>query len=418
MDLSLYCDSNLLHTQESLSRYRPGGYHPVSLGDTFANDRYKIYHKLGWGGFSTVWLAKDRDRNEWVALKIMTANSSISRELEILNFLERQSENGLSSNYVVQLLDAFTHEGPNGVHQCLVFELLGPSFDKVLSDYRESQDKLEPEIVFRISTQLLKAVKFIHGAGICHGGEGFFLVAFYGKRHFTHFVIDISGRNIAFTCTHTSKQTDEELFKVLGYPEVEPLKRLDGMPLEDGLPAQLIKAADWTEWIDEDEEDIRLLDFGESFYQGKEPAKLAQPGSLRVPETIFTDSFDYHVDLWRTGCMIYSFLFASWPFWYFGEDEMLMLQMIGFVERLPAEWQPKWESMVKSSSRDLKLEEDDGTTKLEKEFATLANPTLEPLLQAIQGLMRFLPSTRITAEDALDLIGDVQDNLRMDELSE
>jgi hypothetical protein len=76
------------------------------------------------------------------------------------------------------------------------------------------------------------------------------------------------------------------------------------MPLEDGLPAQLIKAADWTEWIDEDEEDIRLLDFGESFYKEQEPAKLAQPGSLRVPETIFTDSFDYRVDLWRAGSMV------------------------------------------------------------------------------------------------------------------
>ncbi|KAJ5781209.1 hypothetical protein N7457_006369 [Penicillium paradoxum] len=53
MDLSLYCQSNLLHTQESLLKYQPGGYHPVNLGDTFKNDRYKIHHKLGWGGFST-----------------------------------------------------------------------------------------------------------------------------------------------------------------------------------------------------------------------------------------------------------------------------------------------------------------------------------------------------------------------------
>ncbi|KAJ5422613.1 hypothetical protein N7491_011058 [Penicillium cf. griseofulvum] len=275
-------------------------------------------------------------------------------------------------------------KGPNGVHQCLVFELLGPSVDKVLSDYHESQDKLEPEIVLRISTQLLKAVKFIHSAGICHG--------------------DISGRNIAFSCSHLSKKTDEELFKVLGYPEVEPLERLDGTPLGNELPAQLVKVADWTEWIDEDEEDIRLLDFGESFYQGQEPAKLAQPGSLRAPETIFTDFFDYRVDLWRTGSMIYSFLFTNWPFWYLGEDEVLMSQMIGFVEKLPAEWQPKWESMVKSTSHDLEPEEDDGTSKLEKKFATLANPTLESLLHVIQGLMRFLPSTRITAEYALDLI--------------
>jgi serine/threonine-protein kinase SRPK3 len=57
--LFAYSQSNLLYTEESISGYRPGGYHPVSLGDTFKNGRYKVYHKLGWGGYSTVWLAKD-----------------------------------------------------------------------------------------------------------------------------------------------------------------------------------------------------------------------------------------------------------------------------------------------------------------------------------------------------------------------
>jgi serine/threonine-protein kinase SRPK3 len=59
-DLSIYRQSNLLYNQENLSRYRPGGYHSVCLGDTFKDGRYEIHHKLGWGGSSTVWLAKDR----------------------------------------------------------------------------------------------------------------------------------------------------------------------------------------------------------------------------------------------------------------------------------------------------------------------------------------------------------------------
>lgn len=39
--------------------YRIGGYHPVVLGDKFKNGRYVILRKLGWGHFSTVWLAED-----------------------------------------------------------------------------------------------------------------------------------------------------------------------------------------------------------------------------------------------------------------------------------------------------------------------------------------------------------------------
>ena len=102
----------------------------------------------------------------------MTANSWVLQELQNLKFLQRHSRGSLSSNYIVQLLDSFAHKGPNGVHQCLVFELLGPSVDKVLADYHESHDKLCPETVLQMSTQLLKAVKFIHSAGMCHGGKG------------------------------------------------------------------------------------------------------------------------------------------------------------------------------------------------------------------------------------------------------
>jgi serine/threonine-protein kinase SRPK3 len=58
---SIYRPSNLFFTQESMLGYRPGGYHPVCLGDTFKGGRYKVHHKLGWGGFSTVWLAKDKE---------------------------------------------------------------------------------------------------------------------------------------------------------------------------------------------------------------------------------------------------------------------------------------------------------------------------------------------------------------------
>ena len=44
---------------EPLHRYGPGGYHPLGLGDVLKDGRYKILHKLGWGGYSTTWAAKD-----------------------------------------------------------------------------------------------------------------------------------------------------------------------------------------------------------------------------------------------------------------------------------------------------------------------------------------------------------------------
>lgn len=82
------------------------------------------------------------------------------------------------------------------------------------------------------------------------------------------------------------------------------MARLDGTPLDESLPTQLVKAVEWAEWVDEDEENIRLLDIGESFLQGEEPERLPQPVMLKAPETILTNMFDYRIDLWRVGYLV------------------------------------------------------------------------------------------------------------------
>jgi serine/threonine-protein kinase SRPK3 len=106
-------------------------------------------------------------------LKILRANSSReSQELRNLQLLQQRSQGNPSSKYIVQLLDSFIHEGPNGLHQCLVFELLGPTVGKILEDYHYSNLPFnKPETILRMSKQLLEAIKFIHDAGMGHGGN-------------------------------------------------------------------------------------------------------------------------------------------------------------------------------------------------------------------------------------------------------
>lgn len=50
------------------------GYHPVHIGEVLLN-RYVVIQKLGWGHFSTVWLAKDFKYDTYVALKIQKSAS-------------------------------------------------------------------------------------------------------------------------------------------------------------------------------------------------------------------------------------------------------------------------------------------------------------------------------------------------------
>lgn len=44
--------------EEGYSVYRPGGFHPVQIGDIY-NERYLVLSKLGYGLYSTVWLVRD-----------------------------------------------------------------------------------------------------------------------------------------------------------------------------------------------------------------------------------------------------------------------------------------------------------------------------------------------------------------------
>ncbi|KAF9069592.1 hypothetical protein BDP27DRAFT_1420717 [Rhodocollybia butyracea] len=71
----LYYSPDLL-SHEDLGHYMPGGFHPIMIGDEFSQGRYRIIHKLGYGGFSTTCLACNQHKSILVALKALRASAS------------------------------------------------------------------------------------------------------------------------------------------------------------------------------------------------------------------------------------------------------------------------------------------------------------------------------------------------------
>lgn len=116
--------------------------------------------------------------------------------------------------------------------------------------------------------------------------------------------LDISSHNIVFTIRNLRQESEEEFWRIIGRPVVEDLVREDGQPVEPRFPKHIVRRAEWDLWVDEDEEDIRLIDWGESFRRGEEPATVAQPIDCKAPETIFTDRLDYRIDLWSAGIVV------------------------------------------------------------------------------------------------------------------
>lgn len=168
--LAVYRKANLIDTEESAVHYQPGGYHPVGLGDAFENGRYEIHHKLGHDLDSTMWVARDTEAEQWVSLKILKAvKSEHDRAVPCLKQLTKLANGDISSKFIVRLLDDFVHEGPNGIHSCHVFELLGPSMSLFMEDIWEcpTNGKLRPETdeILDYSRQVTQAVAFMHESG-------------------------------------------------------------------------------------------------------------------------------------------------------------------------------------------------------------------------------------------------------------
>lgn len=201
-----------------------------------------------------------------------------------------------------RLLDAFKLVGPNGSHNCLVTEVVGPSLSRVLRACDAFNEVLRPDTVLRTTKRLLSGIDFAHSAGVIHGGNVCKLDVVLLDSDELILAVDISFGNVAFTCD-LALSDEEDIFDILGgRPTIAQYIGNEALPAN--LPSQLVKCVDWDMWTDRDEEDVRLIDWGLAFPMGQVVTSIAQPIDLRSPETFFSAYLDHQHDLWRAGCVV------------------------------------------------------------------------------------------------------------------
>ncbi|XP_067383620.1 SRSF protein kinase 1a isoform X2 [Channa argus] len=149
--------------QEDPNDYCKGGYHHVKVGDLY-NKKYHVIRKLGWGHFSTVWLAWDIKVKRFVAMKVVKSAEHYTEtavdEIKLLKSVRNSDPNDPNREMVVQLLDDFKISGVNGTHVCMVFEVLGHHLLKWI--IKSNYQGLPLPCVKSIIHQVLQGLDYLH----------------------------------------------------------------------------------------------------------------------------------------------------------------------------------------------------------------------------------------------------------------
>ncbi|KAG8165498.1 hypothetical protein KVR01_004050 [Diaporthe batatas] len=399
---------------EQLERYKPGGYHPVTLSDTLHEGRYRIISKLGHGTYSTSWMARDQGRNKYVAVKICTADSSgASHERAILRYLHQVRVDCQDERVVMvpTLLDEFHLDGPNGRHACIVTMPTRMS----IPDTRETSRCYG---LFHIPTaraiiaQLIHAVAFCHENGIVHG--------------------DLHLNNIMFRfppSIYINSLSQDAFYETFGQPMTYPVKRLDGAPLRPGVPEQVMPGA-WlgcaSEKITLADCAISLADFGEAYMvtpQGQQqgPPECHTPQRLRPPEARFAPSeLGPASDVWTLACAIFEIAGAQPLFFgsFFLTEDSVTEDWVDALGRLPDDWWARWDARAESFSEDgerLDHSDDDVRGSIEHRFEKRsqalrrkegtdewAAEETTALLGMLKAMLKYKPVERISLVEVLE----------------
>ncbi|KAH6842392.1 kinase-like domain-containing protein [Chaetomium sp. MPI-CAGE-AT-0009] len=326
----------LLDHIEDVQRYVPGGYHPVDLGDTLTNgcDRYTIVHKLGYGGFSTVWLVK-RERTltpqpagigtvgegetiSFHALKILCSDVGDMAEDHEATMLQHLGQLGTSGHPNIVTLEAsFTVSGPNGNHRCLVFPVLGPKLGSP-----QVNESMTPSKRHQVCRQLASAVACLHARRVCHG--------------------DLTPFNVVFDLPDIQSMPESDLQQLLGPINTEDLKLQDGSR-SNHAPTKVVSTASLSGLDYSSLNSVRIIDFGQAFMQDTPPPTLGCPVAFFPVELCFGYPASPKSDIWQLANIIFmahtnTFLFQV----LFPVFESLVGFAVSCLGPIPNQWEGKF----------------------------------------------------------------------------
>ncbi|OTB03596.1 hypothetical protein M426DRAFT_23539 [Hypoxylon sp. CI-4A] len=294
---------------ENVDLYNKGGLYPVDIGDILG-ERFEVVHKLGYGGFSTVWLCLDVRNQTWKSVKIMTADHSAKEnDLKIVSHLrEKSSLKQIEENHIDVPHEQFWIESANGRHLCFVTEVYGNmvSYWAMRQDPTTEETRVAKTSVCR---QIVKGVRFLHNRGIAHG--------------------DLKPANILMKLRSLDGITKEQMLELTGEPEQFEIETVSGEDPRPHAPEYCVGPISW-DWCDKFTTDsIVICDLGESFHVDAPPETTGIPELFAAPEILLEGVPGAASDIWSLACTIFEIRTGDTLFAYlWGSTTVNLLNMI------------------------------------------------------------------------------------------
>ncbi|RDX58214.1 Serine/threonine-protein kinase AFC2 [Mucuna pruriens] len=302
----------------------------------------------------------DRERKEMVAIKIVRGikkyREAAMIEIEVLQHLGKHDKGG---NRCVQIRNWFDYRN----HICIVFEKLGPSLYDFL---RKNNYRSFPiDLVREIGRQLLECIAFMHDLRMIH--------------------TDLKPENILLV--------SPEYFKV---PDYKSSSR---------SPSSYFKRVPKSSAI-------KVIDFGSTTYEREDQNYIVSTRHYRAPEVILGLGWGYPCDIWSVGCILVELCTGEALFQTHENLEHLAM-MERVLGPLPQHVLKRVDRHAEKYVRRGRLDWPEGATSRESIKAVIKLPRLQnlvmqhvdhsagDLIHLLQGLLRYDPSERLTAKEAL-----------------
>ncbi|KAF9075254.1 kinase-like domain-containing protein [Rhodocollybia butyracea] len=397
-----------LMSHENLDDYTPGGFHHIMLGDGFSQGRYRIVHKLGYGGFSTTWLARDQHKNILVALKALRASASV--ETDTVDYtirdvvIPQKLHSALpTSDLFRPVHDSFV-EGPNGLHRFLIHPFAGPSLYSILMDNFGKQVQLRLDLARKVAKQTASAIYEMHRVGFVHG--------------------DLTTSNILFRVIDPILGwSDAEVYHYLGAPRTDELRTTSGDPYGPHVPRELVEPVNHLRFFKQTlllQENIVVIDFGQS-YEVASPPKIYQPGTkmnYTSSETLFDDRAGVEADVWALGCAIYE-ICTGYHFFAMlsGDRDEILSEIFQTLGKPPDTWWKTFEeewteltrcpvhsrvSLAADAIYNAPAHVENALPITEVPKVRMDEKEVDLLADLLEKMIRYRPGKRITMEEVIN----------------